>query len=110
MIRSKHSVRFKILRHEIWNLFPGIESIFQSYGYESVITCGTEAHKQDDPHTAGFAIDLRSKHLRPEHKRSILDDLKTFCGPLYYIFLENMNGPQEHYHVQVRRDIWPTLV
>lgn len=110
MIRCKESVRFSVLRIEIWAIFEKIVAVFKRYGYPVVITCGTEAHGPDDPHTNGFAIDLRSKHIdRAETKTVIRDELAQELGPIYTVLLENTGQAQEHFHIQIRRDLWRSL-
>ena len=110
MIHCKESVHFRILRHEMWNLFSAFEAIFAQYGYECVITCGTDGHTPDDPHYNGFAIDLRSKHLPAGLSHTILLDMREAAGTDYYIFIEAEGTDNEHYHCQIRKDLWRSLL
>jgi hypothetical protein len=107
MIRCKDSVRFAILRSEIYNLFPGLTVMFARQGVDCWITCGTEAHGPDDPHTNGYAIDIRSKHLPTlDAKYKLLDQMRVFCAEKYTILLENVGLEQEHFHIQVKKGTW----
>ena len=110
MIKTKTSVRFSVFRREIYSLFPSIEAIFAVYSADAIITCGTEAHGKDDPHTHGLAIDLRSKHLSTEKKSAIVQAIKNACGPLYYVVLESAGEANEHIHIQIRKDLWRSLL
>lgn len=99
------------MRREILAILPGLDAIFASYGKDCVITCGTEGHLPKDPHSEGFAIDIRTKHVPDEdHKFDILNGIKGFCGPLYYVELEALGQPNEHIHIQVKKSLWPTLL
>jgi hypothetical protein len=110
MIRSKESVRFAYLRPCIYNLFEPLDATFREFKADCIITCGTEAHGTDDPHTYGFAIDLRSKHIATnEDKHAILEKIKAACGVLYYVILENEGTDTEHYHLQIRKDLWRNM-
>lgn len=110
MIRCKESVRFAILRPYIYNHFQAFNQIFKRFGVDCIITCGTEAHSIDDPHTHGLAVDLRSKHLpTSEAKHEALEALRQELGPLYTVILENEGKDQEHFHVQVRKNLWRTI-
>ena len=111
MIKVKAGVRFSVFRREIYTIFDDVEEAFALKGYDAIITCGTEAHKEDDPHTHGFAIDLRSKHVRNlEDKRAIRDWLKDALGNRYTVLLENVEQDQEHFHVQIRKSLWRNLL
>jgi len=110
MIRCKESVRFAILRPYIYNHFQSINQLFQGFGVDCIITCGTEAHGADDPHTHGFAVDLRSKHLPDSGtKHAVLQALRDILGVLYTVILESEGQNNEHFHIQVRKNLWRTL-
>lgn len=111
MIRCKDSVRFSIIRIEMWAILEKIHATFKRYGYPVIITCGTEAHGPDDPHTHGFALDFRSKHIdRMETKQVIRDELADALGSIYTVIFENPGLAQEHFHIQVRKGLWRTLL
>ena len=106
-IKCKKGVRFDILRDCIWDKLGAIYNVFKDAGYDCIITCGTEEHKEIDPHTNGYAIDLRSWHIHTEaEKKKIRDSLAFALGHDYYVLYE---GPKvgEHFHIQVRRHLWP---
>ena len=111
MIRCKDSVRFSKLRREVWRTFPIIEETFKYYEIVPTITCGTEAHGQDDPHTNGYALDVRSKNLPDiDTKRIILNELIQSLGPDYTVLLENEGKYNEHFHIQIKKGLWRTLL
>lgn len=108
MIRCKDSVRFSCLRSEIYGLWSGLELIFAKHDAEIWITCGTDGHTGIDPHPFGFAIDLRSHGLAEPHV--VLDELREFCGPRYTVLLEGKDTANEHFHLQLRKDLWRGIV
>jgi hypothetical protein len=111
MITCKDSARFSTLRYEMYSQWDKVESIFKRYGYDCIITCGTDGHGPDDPHPLGFAYDMRSKHIeRVETKQVILEDLRRVLGPIYTVILENPGMDNEHFHWQVRKDLWRTML
>lgn len=110
MIRCKESVRFAVLRPYIYNHFQAMNQAFQGFGVDCIITCGTEAHGADDPHTHGFAVDLRSKHLPDSAaKHSVLATLQGMLGGIYTVILESEGETNEHFHIQVRKNLWRSL-
>jgi len=111
MLRCKASVRFKVLRKEVWSLFPIIEAIFIEHLAGAVITCGTEAHGENDPHTNGYALDIRSKNLSSSTvKHTILSQLRAATGPDYTVLLESEGLENEHFHLQIRKGLWRSLL
>jgi hypothetical protein len=111
MITCKDSVRFSILRYEIISIFEKLFSVFKQFGYPVIVTCGTEAHGPDDPHTHGLALDLRSKHIQTDiAKEEIADTLRRTLGSIYTVLLENKGKDNEHFHIQIRKDLWRTML
>ena len=111
MIYTKDSVRFSILRVEIWSILDKVYTAFHDHGYKTIITCGTEAHGPDDPHTFGFGLDFRSKHIGTrEEKEAIVAELRKALGPIYTVIFENPAKDNEHIHIQIRKDLWRTLI
>ena len=122
MIRIKDNLRVSILRNEIILVLPIIASVFSGYGYDCVVTCFDKGHKKDDPHTNGFAVDLRTKHIeRDSISKQIAAKIQEALGSLYYVQYEpdvwevdSITGEDkqthfQHIHVQVRKDIWPDI-
>ena len=110
MISCKESVRFSILRPQIWGIFDKLDEAFSAYQKLCIVTCGTDGHPQDDPHTNGFALDLRSKHLSDEQRHAVLHALRVSLGSTYTVLLENEGMDNEHYHIQVRKELWRSML
>jgi len=92
--------------------------------FDLMVTCGTEAHEPDDPHTKGNALDVRSHSFSLADKNSVfhlimsyLSDLTDQLGAdarvistsdglataLFFGFIESEGMPNEHFHLQVRK-------
>lgn len=79
-----------------------------------VITCGSEGHPPDDPHTLGKAYDVRSHTFTDEQKQGILLTVMNYLGtPIrdisggyitekFFGWLESPGTPNEHFHFQLR--------
>lgn len=109
MIKIKEGVQFSVLREEIWRLFPILENVFLKAASDCVITCGTDGHDADDPHTHGFAIDLRTKHMAKEKRNTVIVNLRRLLADRYTVLLEDDGGPNEHLHLQVPRETWRSM-
>ena len=85
------------------------ESCFNDLGYDCIITCGTDSHPDTDPHTHGYALDFRTKHITKESdKRAIVERITDALGDYYFIQFET--GESEHIHAQVRKGLWQQLM
>jgi hypothetical protein len=118
MITCKDSVRFAVLRYEMFSQWEKVAQVFKHYGQACIFTCGTEGHGPDDPHTHGYAYDLRCWHLRDDAQRQVvLEDLQVVLGSIYTVIWEReqkSTGGQvvkgAHYHWQVRANLWRSMI
>jgi|WetSurMetagenome_2_1015567.scaffolds.fasta_scaffold159704_2 hypothetical protein len=118
MITCKDSARFAVLRYEMYSQWDKVEAVFKQYGYPCILTCGTDGHGSDDPHSHGFAYDLRNWHLRDDALRQVvLEELQKALGPIYAVIWEKevkdaagkvIKG--SHYHWQVRIGLWRSMI
>lgn len=100
----------------LWALDEAVTLLYQ----DLTITCGTEDHPPDDPHTRGEAYDVRVRDLQPEQVVKLVIALRSKLGPLFTVLLEtphaftnpqlvalqtlNPHATAPHVHVQVRQD------
>ena len=111
MIQLKEGVQLKVLRYEMYGVWDKIEAVFNMQGYPCIMTSGTEGHPEDDPHTKGMAHDFRSKHIpAPGERQIVRDELQRILGPLYFVLWENEGLDTEHLHIQLRKDLWRSLI
>lgn len=85
-----------------------------------VITCGTEAHPAEDPHTRGEAYDVRSDGMPEATVLAFVQFLRKNLGTLFTVLYEvptlpsgvlrtvaylNPHATAPHFHIQVRKDM-----
>ena len=95
-------------RPEIERLLVPLDIIMHQHGTNLMITCGTDGHGPDDPHTHGFAIDIRTHDLR--HPVEVRDEIAVMAGNSYYILLEDPGQDNEHIHIQVYKGLWQEIL
>lgn len=80
------------------------EKIFSVFGLPCVVTSGLDGtHSAGSLHYYGFAVDLRSNHVRTKtDKYKILALLKEKLGKDFLIILEAEGTSNEHYHIDYR--------
>ena len=75
--------------------------LFAEYEADCIITSMTEGeHSSTTLHHKGLAVDLRSHHLSQTDKLGLVDDLRDLLPPYYEVYLEDVNGPNEHIHIE----------
>lgn len=112
MIKVKEGVRFSIFTDELLYILDVINSIKEKIPTApcAVITCGSDGHGPNDPHTFGFAVDIRSKHYSSYDIQNVLGWLIRYLGPRYTVIHESIGEDNEHIHIQLRKDLWPSRV
>ena len=103
-MRFKKGVKTGIsLQPEIISIFPLIERLCTEYGFEFVVTSGTEGrHKAYSKHYEGKAIDIRSLDFKDgclgSDCRSFVEHLQGLLGDDYFVLQE-----KTHCHVQFNK-------
>lgn len=79
------------------------QHVAQVIEHDITITSGSDgAHSgPDDPHHWGEAYDCRTHDL-PD-KQVALEAMKDFAGPLFFFWIEDEDGPNEHIHGQRKK-------
>ena len=109
MIRYKDGITLG-LRPEIERVLVPIDIIMHEHGCDLTITCGRDGHGNDDPHSHGFAVDLRTHDLALGDRSNVRDEIAEMAGPEYTVILENPGGASEHLHFQIKREKWREIV
>ena len=81
----------------VWAIaFPIIVSAYQELGYECVVTegCGG-THSERSRHYDGLALDLRTNHMKADHRLELAVNLSTALGPEFDVVMES-----DHTHVE----------
>lgn len=115
---NKAGVEFAVIAPAGQRILDSLRTTAVALPFDLTITSGTDgAHSgPNDPHHRGEAYDVRSKDI--DDKESVL--LSVLCnlgdGALspssggyvtrkFFGWLENANGPNEHFHFQLRHGV-----
>ena len=81
----------------VWGVaLPVIASVYESGGYECVITSAFDGvHKQDSLHYIGRALDFRTRHLTDPLAFNIATAIRRALGPDFDVVLE-----EDHIHIE----------
>lgn len=118
MITLKPGAQLLILRSEMFGVWVGIELLFKKYGSHCMITCGTDGHPDDDPHTHGFAQDFHCHDVPQQNLQPLHQDLQDLLGDRYTVLYSDkllgqavyVDTPNAHFHIQLRKDLWHQIV
>jgi hypothetical protein len=93
-----------------------LERAGRTLGFNVLVTCGTEDHPPEDPHTLGEAFDVRTLNFTPAEIVTLLHWLQAELGEAFYCQYETPTAPRsailaalavvnpaatgEHLHVQ----------
>lgn len=102
MLRFKETVDFGCIKPPMLVALMVCEALFNEVDADVWVTsCCDGVHKRASKHYDGFAVDLRTKHLRDT---TIVEDLvlrlKSHLGSQYDVILEDRLSPNEHIHVE----------
>ena len=81
----------------VWALaFPIIVAAYNDLDYECVVTAALDGtHSTRSRHYDGLALDLRTNHMKADHKVELAMNLTTALGPEFDVILET-----DHLHVE----------
>jgi hypothetical protein len=107
----KHGVDLSGLDPAIWYGLGYIESLYNSRGYELVVTSGREGvHSVNSLHGKGKAVDIRSKILSQLDRDTIVAQVRLRFWKLGYDFIYEDTPSNEHFHFEFdpkpTRDKW----
>ena len=110
-------------------LLGALDRVTRRQPFDVTVTCGSDGHPADDPHSHGRAFDVRTHGLTDEQKKQVLSDVLSdlrddvhdypFVMPIVGIWLamathrwfgqvEHHTEDGEHLHFQLRNgQTWP---
>lgn len=102
MLKLKPGTKFASHHIAIPIMVTVVNSVFQKYGYDCVITSANDGvHGVGSLHPKDMADDFRSKHLPDEAtKKIILAEIKEALGDQFDVLLEYLGKENEHYHIE----------
>lgn len=99
MIAIKPGVRVIGLRQETVIGILITYSVFEEYGYDLILTGGTEDGHSTIAHPTGIAWDVRTKHLPASvDKDALRSQIADRLGDNYDFLFRYAGEAQEHFH------------
>jgi len=103
MVVCKSDVKFGGFTSALCRILYVINKL--SKQYPIMITSGSDGtHMVGSKHYTFLAIDIRSNWYKSDIKIKVKSALESALGSQFTVLLENENGPNEHFHIQVRMD------
>lgn len=112
-IKVADGVQFSTIAPAGFEILRALATVSNSSGVDLTITSGTDGVHSgpSDPHHSGCAYDVRSHDLT--NKQDVLTAVMQELGqpsassggyvtPLFFGWIENLNAPNEHIHIQLR--------
>lgn len=109
MLSTKPTVRFRVITPALLHMLATLERVSRTaFGLPDeglVITSGSDGtHMAGSKHCTGEALDVRSKTLNATVRNGLIAMLCTELGPKFTVLLEDVGTPNEHLHIQVKKD------
>lgn len=109
VVRTKPGVEFKVIAAAGFRILRAIDEAAETLRHDITITsaCDGEHSGPEDPHHKGEAYDVRTHDIPDKHM--LLSVIQQVLGVEYfYAFIEDPDSPNEHIHVQRKKDtIYP---
>ena len=105
VVTAKPGVEFTVIAPGGFCMLAAIQQAATALAVDLTITsaCDGEHSGPDDPHHRGEAYDVRTHDLPSEKKTALLETITTQLGDRFYTFLEAVDTPNEHLHMQVKK-------
>lgn len=80
-----------------------VAAIWKRFGYSLTVTSGLDGtHAEASYHYLGLADDYRTHDVDRNALQQMVAQVKAELGPDYFVLLEDLNGSNEHLHVDYR--------
>lgn len=77
-----------------------VGEVYRDWGYTLTVTSGVEGKHHDfSIHYLGYALDFRTKNLKPADRKTMLKEIRIALGPCYRI---HYSAKPPHFHVEFR--------
>lgn len=120
VLHTKPGTQFAVIAPGGFRILAALEETARLCETDLTITCGTEGHPADDPHTRGEAYDVRVADLTPERLLAVVKALQIALEPLSFYFqyevptlpvdvrlraiaVVNSSASAPHIHLQVKK-------
>lgn len=111
MILFKTSVRIKRLSSELKFILDKLYDLnllkIPNYPEDWVVTSINDSkHSENSKHYTDQALDLRSHNFASTKlKKEFVDRVAFSLGPKFTVLFENVDQPNEHFHIQLRKGL-----
>jgi len=110
MVIFKASVRIKTFTPALLHILSSLEYCDRHYDWlpdEIVVTSINDGkHVVNSRHYTDEAIDVRSKSIDTlDNKLLFVNTLKSLLGPKFTVLFEDIDAPNEHIHIQVKKGL-----
>ena len=126
VLSAKSTARFDRIAPAGFRILGALDLATRELMTNLVISCGTEGHSPDDPHTSGEAYDISVRDLVPALIVQLVEYLQIRLGSFFYTQYEaptvpshpalaliaavNAGASAPHIHVQRRRGtVYPPI-
>lgn len=95
VVRVKAGVKFDRLAPAGVRILSAADQVARECGVDLEITCGTEGHAADDPHTLGEAFDFSVRNFDVDHILDVRERLMRGLGQLFTVLYERPDHPTD---------------
>ncbi len=100
MLRIKEGVKLEGLTTRMLVVLQVAEGAFKEGGHDCIVTSALDGiHGEKSFHYQGDAVDIRTNTLNEKTIETVVALLK-FALPGFDIILEDLNGSNEHLHIE----------
>lgn len=93
VLRVKDGVHFDIIAPAGFRILAAFDAATKVMGRDLTITCGSDSHPPNDPHSRGEAMDLRANDLSDGQILALTGFLETTLGPRFTVLYETPTMP-----------------
>lgn len=95
--KGKGGAKVKGLKPEMDHAIRVAREVYQQYGYDCVLTGGTEEGHKTIVHPLGYAVDFRTRHLSAVAKNEVASTMADRLTDEYQVLLKE---DPPHIHVE----------
>lgn len=106
MLAFKPDVRLDLSSPAIVHILYNVSKVAKELNKTIRITSGNDSHNlhmKGSRHLTDEAVDIGTKEFSADVKSDLFNKLYDKVGPRFSVLFENMNQPNEHIHIQVKK-------
>jgi hypothetical protein len=95
VVRAKADVQFATIAPAGFRILAALDALARTLRKDILLTCGTEAHTNPDPHATGEAYDVGLVGWTPADITTALATLRATLGPAFTVLYEVAQRPSD---------------